>query len=264
MMLDPAIAAAERTEAARHLIAQAQADAVDLVTVSALELCVLGGPKHPLFEERVARAWMQLGERRRRKVVADVTAEMVRRGLLINDSPQRGNTYSLKPQLGIMLAARCRPSSIVVTETGHPDLRSPRFFALGDQGEPVRGVVIEEPVTLPVDIAGSLPHVRKLGPLGWFYRYLLVSRARAAEVLAALTISPPRRAGAMVAPAWNVVAHYPGSSNPGGERLTVTGDGTKARLDEPGTGNSGRAAYDTGGLRAAMLHLINGTAGPER
>ena len=61
MNLDPAVAAAERTEAARNMIAQAQADTVDLVTVSALELCVLGGPKHPLFDERVARAWVQLG-----------------------------------------------------------------------------------------------------------------------------------------------------------------------------------------------------------
>src|ERR1700676_2629582 len=150
MMLNPAIAAAERTEAARLLIAQAQTDAVHLVTVSALELCVLGGSGHPLFEESVTRAWMQLGNRRRHKVMDDVTAGLVERGLLIDDSPQggarqRGGTYSLKPQLRLMLAARCRPASIVITDTGRPDLRAPRFFALGDQAEPVRAVVMEEP-----------------------------------------------------------------------------------------------------------------------
>ena len=62
MMLDPAIAAAERTEAARHLIDQARADVVDLVTVSALELCVLDGPRQPLFDEHVAQAWIAAGE----------------------------------------------------------------------------------------------------------------------------------------------------------------------------------------------------------
>jgi hypothetical protein len=198
MMLEPAITEAEGTDAARQLIAEAQADAVDLVTVSALELCVLGGPKHPLFEESVARAWIKLGDRRRRKVMEEVTAGMVERGLLIDDRPERGRrerdrTYSLKPQLGITLAARCRPSSIVITEIAQPDLRTPRFFALGDQSEPVRAVVMEEPTTLPAAIAGNFPHVKKLGPLGWFYRYVLLSRVKAAEVLAALTVSPPRR-----------------------------------------------------------------------
>jgi Tfp pilus assembly protein FimT len=96
MLLDPAITAAERTDAARHLIAQAQTDAVDLVAVSALELCVLDGPQHPLFEEQVTRTWLQLGDRRRRQVTDQVTASLVQRGLLIDDSVQHGDsTYSL-------------------------------------------------------------------------------------------------------------------------------------------------------------------------
>ncbi len=90
MTLDGSIAAAERTEAARQLIDRAQADVVDLVTVSALELCVLGGPRHPLFEEAVARAWMQLGNRRREKVIEWVTEGMIKRGLLLEDNPRTG------------------------------------------------------------------------------------------------------------------------------------------------------------------------------
>src|SRR5580692_13179239 len=84
MTPDPAIAAAERTETARRLIARAQTDAVDLVTLSALELCVLDGPLHPVFEQRVAQAWTQVTDRRRRKVTEEVTAGLVRRGLLID------------------------------------------------------------------------------------------------------------------------------------------------------------------------------------
>jgi len=265
MMLDRAIAAAERSEDVRHLIAQSQVETVDLVTLSALDLCVLGGAQHPLFEESVGRAWIQLGERRRRTIVEDATADMVERGLLIDDSPQprhrgRGGSYALKPELGLMLAAHCRPSTIVITETGRPGLRAPRFFALGDQTEPVRGVVMEEPTTLPTAVAGNFPHVKKLGPLGWFYRFFLLSPIRAAEVLAVLTLSPPRSSGAAVAPGWTVSAHYPGSGNPGGERLSVRGDGLTARVDDPGKGNGGLASaeYDSEGLRAIMLHLITG------
>src|SRR5581483_11877192 len=119
MMPDTTAAAAGRAEAARILIEAAQAEAVDLVTVSALELCALGGPKHPLFEEAAARAWGQLGGRRREKVIEWVTEGMVERGLLIEDNPRTGfwhpgRDYSLKPELGLTLAARCRPAFIVL------------------------------------------------------------------------------------------------------------------------------------------------------
>src|ERR1700728_3090746 len=105
MMLDHAIAAAERTEAARYLIAQAQVETVDLVALSALDLCALDGPRQPLFEERVAHAWMQLGNRRRRKIIEEVSVGLVKRGLLIDDrrepTPRGGSAdYGLKPELG--------------------------------------------------------------------------------------------------------------------------------------------------------------------
>src|ERR1700722_9817076 len=265
MMWDPAIAAAERTEAARHLIAQARVDVVDLVTLSALELCVLGGLRQPLFEERVARAWTQLGERQRRKVMDEGTAGLVRRGLLVDDSPQpgkrgRGGTYAIKPELGLMLAARSRPSSIVVTDIGHPNLRTQRFYVLGDQTEPVRGVVVEEPAALPADIADRFPYAQKLGPLGWFYQYFLVSPAKAAEILAELTISPPRHAGVAVAPGWTVAAYCPASRSPEGERLSIRGDGVSARVDSLGTrnGSGNGTEYDAAGLRAVMYRLFVG------
>jgi hypothetical protein len=268
MTLDTDIAAAERTAAARQLIEQAQADVVDLVTVSALELCVLGGPKHPLFEETVTQAWLQLGDRQRKKVIDWVTEGMVERGLLISNSPQPGlrqrdSSYSLKPELGIMLAARCRPWSVVVTEAENEQLRTPRFFALGDQAEPVRGVVVEEPTALPPDVANGFHHIRKLGPLGRFYRYVLISRDKAAEVLAELTIAPPRRSGVVVSPAWEVSAFYPGSANSSGTPVRIQGDGTTARLNRLGLGDGGAtagAACDVAGLRAVMLHLITGAS----
>jgi hypothetical protein len=121
MMLNPAIAAAERTETARRLIAQAQADVVDLVVLSALDLCVLDGPRQPVFEQRVAQAWMQVTARRRRKITEEVTAGLVRRGLLIDGAPQHRavqavSSYSFKPELGLTLAARCRPAFVVLAK----------------------------------------------------------------------------------------------------------------------------------------------------
>ena len=90
-----------------------------------------------------------------------------------------------------MLAARCRPSSIVITETGRSRTCARLGSSLsGIRREPVRGVVMEEPTALPPAIAGNFPHVKKLGPLGWFYRYVLVSPDKAAEVLAELTDVP--------------------------------------------------------------------------
>jgi hypothetical protein len=265
MTPDIGATADERSEAARRLIDQAQNDeVVELVTVAALDLCVLGGPRHPLFDETVARAWLGLGNRPRKKLIEWTTDGMVKRGLLTENTPQTslerdGSTYSLKPELGIVLAARCRPAFIVVTETGGARLRSLNLFALGDQGEPVRGVVAEVPTELPDDIADNFPNAKKLGPLGWFYRYILVSQDKAATILAEWAILPASRQRGVDEKAPNVVTiyrHYDGSGSTG-FRLSVRGDGTTAHLDGPGMGDRDPAArYDLDGLRAVMLDLM--------
>lgn len=262
MDLDSAVAAAERTEAARLLIDQAQADVVDLVVLSALHLCVLGGPRHPLFDESVARAWMKLGNRQRTKFIEAATDSMVGRGLLIDNAPrtdfhQHSGTYSLQPELGLMLAARCRPTFIIATETTVANMRTPRFFALGDQAEPVRGVVMEFPAVSPAESPDDSPPLRHLGPLGWLYRYVLMSRDEAAVVLAKLVISPPQVSGGAVPAGYVVSAFRPseGQNSPG-YRLSVQGDGTKARLDGPGPGDQAGTECDVEGLRTVMADLI--------
>ena len=121
MTLDLDLAAAERTEAARNLIDQAQDHIVDLIILTALELCALGGPAHPLFDEILARAWTRLGRWQRKEVIDQVTKELVRRGLLIDTTPRTNSgqpiqTCALKPELGLVLAARCRPSFVVVIQ----------------------------------------------------------------------------------------------------------------------------------------------------
>jgi hypothetical protein len=259
MLWDPAIAAAERTEAARQLIAQAQTDAVDLVTLSALELCVLDGPRQPLFAEPVAHAWMQLGDRRRRQVMDEVTAGLIRRGLLIDNSQQPGrrdDTYALQPQLGLMLAARCRPTFIVVAAGEGQGLRPLNLFALGDVAAPVRGIVAEVPAALPPGQAADYPKARKLGPLGWIYRYVLVSPAKAAEILARWTIAPPAQPGKADPVRYLVSAYRPDREQPVGYHLGVRGDGQRAVIDRQGSGEHAGAMYDLEGLSGIMLRLL--------
>ena len=174
---------------------------------------------------------------------------MVKRGLLIEDSPgigpaHKGASYSLKPSLGIMLAARCRPAFIVLTETAARTCAPPalRPRRPGPAGPRDRGGM---PAELPSDWPADFPNVRKLGPLGRFYRYVLLSRDKAAEMLAELAIPPPHRSGEA---AWLVSAYrHPDRQSPLGYRLSVQGDGTKARLDGPGDGDPAGIACDVEG-----------------
>jgi hypothetical protein len=261
MMLNPAIAAAERTETARRLIAQAQADVVDLVVLSALDLCVLDGPRQPVFEQRVAQAWMQVTARRRRKITEEVTAGLVRRGLLIDGAPQHRavqavSSYSFKPELGLTLAARCRPAFVVLAKGERDDLRPLSLFALGDQADPVRAIVAEVPAGLPPDRAADYPDTRKLGPLGWIHRYVLVSSANAADLLARWTMTPPAQPGDAVPVRYLVSAYCPDREHPVGYHLRVQADGIGAVVDGPGIGSAQSVRYDLEGLRGIMLDLL--------
>jgi hypothetical protein len=266
MTLDPAITAAGRTETARHLIAQAQADVVDLVTLSALELCVLDGPRQPVFDKRVAQSWMQVTDRRRRKVTEQVTAGLVRRGLLIDGAPpprgvQAVGSYSFKPELGLTLAARCRPGFVVLAKGERDGLRPLSLFALGDQANPVRAIVAEVPAARPPDRDADYPDTRKLGPLGWIYRYVLVSPANAADLLARWTIGRSAQPGDATPGRYLVSAYRPDRERPTDYHLRVQGDGTRAVVDGSGIGGAPAAHHDLEGLHGVMLDLLGLASG---
>jgi len=258
MTLDIDIAAGERTQAARNLIDRAQDGLVDLAIVTALELCSLGVPAHPLFDELPARAWARLGRLQRGQVTDQATRGLVRRRLLIDTtsrtSPEQPiETCALKPELGLVLAARCRPAFAVIIQAEDHNPRTLRLFALGGEAGPVRGFVLEAP-GLPPDPERYFANVSKLGPLGWLYRYVLVSRDMAADSLAQWTVFPPLRPGASACLGWLVSAWYPDRKNPAGHYLRIRGDGTRACLDGLADGAPGQ--YDVDGLRAVMLDLL--------
>jgi hypothetical protein len=258
MTLNMDNAAGEPTEAARNLIDKAQHGAVDLIILTALELCSLGGPAHPLFDEMPARAWTRLGRLQRGQVMDQATQGLVRRGLLIDSTSRTSpdqpiETCALKPELCLVLAARRRPAFALTVQAEDQNPRTLRLFGLGDEAEPVRGFVLEAP-GLPLNPERHFAEAGKLGPLGWFYRYVLVSRDTAADILAQWTVSPPLRPGASASLGWLLSVWYPDRKNPAGYRLRIRGDGTRACLD--GLARSAPAQYDVQGLRAVMLDLF--------
>jgi hypothetical protein len=180
----------ERAAAAADLFAEAAAgQTVELAVLSGLERCSLGGPAQALFETVIADAWLKLGGRHRAQALDLATAGLIERGLLIDDKPEGPNlpAYSMAPELGLAMAARSRPTYIVTTEVVGRPVRCLQFFAVGDVEVPVRGVVVEEPIGLPPG-TGAHPNLKKMGPLGWFTRYRLVSQETAAGILADVAI----------------------------------------------------------------------------
>jgi hypothetical protein len=258
MTLDTDIAAGERAQAGRNLIDQAQDAPVHLVMVTALELCSLGVPAHPLFDEMPARAWTRRGRLQRSQDMNQAAQGLLRRGLLIDTTSRAGpeqpvQTCAMTPELGLVLAARRRPAFAVIGQAEDHQPRTLRLFAPGDEAEPARGFVLEEP-GLPLNPERHFAEVTKLGPLGWFYRYVLLSRDMAAAALAHWTVSPPLRPAAAASSGWLVSAWYPDRNTPPRYRLRIRGDGIKADLD--GLAQGGPTQYDVEGLHAVMVDLL--------
>ena len=195
-------AAAARSAEAQELIHQAQSQDVLLDVLSAWELCVLSGPRQVLFDEAPAKAWAEMRRRARQKLPAVILEGLEERGLLIRQAPavpmaapgkdrEPGLAeYAFAPRLGLVMAARSRPTLAITCEQERIPSRYPRFYSLGDEQDPVRAVVLEAPVAAP---PGDFPHLRKAGPLGWFYRYDLISTASAADFLARWALLPSKR-----------------------------------------------------------------------
>jgi hypothetical protein len=183
-------AAAARSAQVRELIDRAQSQDVLLTVLAAMDLCALGGARQAVFDEAPARAWAELRPRARKKLPAAIFDGLEERGLLIRQAPTvplaapgepQPNAYAFAPKLGTVMAARARPGLVVVCELEQLPTRHPRLYGLGDEQDPVRAIVLETPEGSP---PGDFPHLRKSGPLAWFYRYDLVSKARAADFLA--------------------------------------------------------------------------------
>jgi hypothetical protein len=206
---------------------------VELTALSMLDLCALGAPSQVLFHPAVAKLWLSRSQEARDKMAQDMLASLAERGLLFG-SPDSSlapgvRQYRFHPTLGIIMAARSRPSFVVTCEVEkHPNMREPSFFALGDQNSPVRAIVVEWPRPAPEGRAKALA---RMGPFGWLSSYALLTRARAASGLAewAMLPTPKPRIGKPPARTITMFRHNAGHDAIG-LRLAVYGDGTHAQL----------------------------------
>lgn len=174
----------------------ATGESVELAVLSGLERCALGQPAFALLERPVRLAWDGFGESRRSKATEMSLAGLRKRGLIKEAASENGSApaWNVSPELAIVQAAQRKPAYLVVTEVEGKKVRSLRFFAVGDQEQPVCGLVVEEPVGLPS--TGSYQHVESLGALGWMTRYRLVSERQAVRTLTDMALTPRRdRAG---------------------------------------------------------------------
>ena len=263
-MTSESTAADLRTEAAYDLLIRAQDAPQELAVLSGLELCVLGAPKHVLCEKELAAAWLGYSDRRRRKAMQLATESLVKRSMLLERSgtPRTGpegispvDSYAMNPALGLVLAGRTRPGFVVVTSLGPAEARTPRMYSIGDEEQPVRGVLFESPESLP---PGDFPHVVRMGPLGWMYRYLLTSQDFVADWLAAWVDKPAPEAlrakdGRLPPRMVSVYRHDEGRDFLG-VTIAFRHDGERAQL----LAEDGEVAgeYDREGLRGVMGDLL--------
>jgi len=238
------VGATARGDEARRLIEESARSLVELATLSAMELCALDGPRHLLFDEPVAATWGSLDPEARAAATTAATDGLVRRGLL-SASGDPG-AYAIRPGLGLVLAAKTRPTFAVLAQIEGTEARPMKMYAVGDEIQPLQAMVVELPEAAP---PGDYPHVRRLGVLGRFYRHVLISPPAAADLLAAWALKPPPKKGTRVV---SVYWHRAGEDLHG-LVVTVRGDGRTARLG--GYGESGQG-YDETGLRQVMTDLF--------
>jgi hypothetical protein len=179
----------ERAMAVQRLIDDSARGAVTLTVLSGLDLCALGAGGQALFDTAVTVAWGALAGDARDSAQNDTLAGLVRRELL---HPAAGaGEYTMATELSVVMGARADPTFALVTEVEGTDVRSVKMFGFGDQDRSLPAVVVESPIAAP---KGDFKHLARLGPLGWFYRYTLVSPATAADILMRWTeLDLPRR-----------------------------------------------------------------------
>jgi hypothetical protein len=233
-----------RAKAARELFEAAATTDVELVMLSGMELCVLGGERHLLADEAVTKLWLAADVKKRTMMMELSTRSLLQRGLLIADEvpgPGQGSAaahkYPVKPELGMVLTARTRPTVAVLCHVEGTGGRSMKMYVVGDQEQPARGVVVELPAQYP---PGKFPSAKKLGALGALYRYVLVSPEKAADMLAQWAITPPPGKPGTPDGARTVSVFCHHKEQPLRiQTTTIIGDGQTARLaghqcDDPG------------------------------
>jgi hypothetical protein len=253
MPIELEIEAAGRTAAAGVIFDRLDGEGyVSLPVLNGADLCMLGGPKHPFFWEPLATEWLSLRPRDRNGYIEARTKGMIEDGRLIEIAPgdgyRPGASYAVSPELGILLAARSRPTFVIASHFSSR-LAPLSLFGVGDETEPVRGVVMAVPVRPP----GKAEEFAKPSPIADVFDHILTTTGHAAEFLADRVITPaPTENRFQKQPHRLVTLFRPGDRVTPAAELSVLGNGTTARV--AGAGVSGE--FDKETLRTVLLDLF--------
>lgn len=124
------------------------------------------------------------------------------------------------------------------------------LFGVGDETEPVRGVVMAVPVAPP----GKADELTKPSPVTDVFDHILTTTIHAAEFLADRVIRPaPAKNHFQKQPHRLVTLFRPGDGLTPAAELSILGNGTTARVT--GAGISGELDKET--LRTILLDLLD-------
>jgi hypothetical protein len=242
---------------------------VTLPHLTGADLCVLGGLRHPVCWEPLARAWRSLDAAEMSRIGDTCAGRLVERGLLVQretvvDAAGPCAHYALSGGLGGLLAARSDPSLVITTSDGS---RTPSvtYYGIGSRDNSLQAFVQEIPQR--VDDA-ALPLVPDL--LALRFRYWLCSPGVAARVLASWAIRPSMDAETRKArPRWvSFLSRARGSEFLGGRVaatgpsvLCVHGDGRNALVFGPDLrGEFSGSEFSRDGLAGHLAELMNSAA----
>lgn len=132
-------------EAERLLFTAALEGRLDLCRLTDDEQTLLGGLSWALGDADVAVSWSQLSEAdRQARLVAARRALLARGEASISEGDVATDVLTPGPALGLVLAARARPTYVVLAGgTERSALLGPRLYALVDEAVGLRGLVVE-------------------------------------------------------------------------------------------------------------------------
>lgn len=166
--------------------------AVRLPDLSEAELCAVGAATQSLIDGDTWARWRSLSDTQRGLLTEMAQDLLVTRKLLVPPQPATGPAATgeipARPELGIILTARARPTVIAVCHPDGPDhAHQPRMFGVAEQGTGLRVLVTEHLTTQRADPVRNV--------LGRVIEYFLLSPQQAGRTLASWAAEPARRGG---------------------------------------------------------------------
>lgn len=185
---------ADVAETERVFAAVDRNGAVALPDLIAVDLCALGAAFQAVFDAPVWQAWLQLPDAYRNELATDAFRGLIHRKLMnrAEATPRTGDTpvARLAPPLALIMMTRAQPAFVIQCTSNGRQRGAPRMYGIAEDGLGVRAVLVERAsrdrigfgVSERVTLSPAEDEARS-GDLNQLYQYLLLSPARAVDLL---------------------------------------------------------------------------------